>query len=138
MLSNMKYYKFILNKKYQFKPDHLLVYEFLTYFIYRFANIFFAPFFFHFGHHWLFIEIMVLLTNLVDTVGLFFIMFFFLIVGLIVRNSTFQTFTKNFYKNYLSFSNLLPLTNYISFFFNIFLRSISFLVNKIFWFFKKK
>jgi hypothetical protein len=97
-----------------------------------------APFFFHFGHHWLFIEIMVLLTNIVDTVGLFFIMFFFLIVGLICRNSTFQSFAKNFYKNYLSFSNLLPLTTYLSFFFSTFLNSISFLTNKIYYFFKKK
>jgi hypothetical protein len=81
---------------------------------------------------------MVLLTNIVDTVGLFFIMFFFLIVGLICRNSTFQSFAKNFYKNYLSFSNLLPLTTYLSFFFSTFLNSISFLTNKIYYFFKKK
>ena len=81
---------------------------------------------------------MVLLTNVVDTIGLFYIMFFFLIIGLICRNATFQTFTKNFYKNYLSFNNTLPLYAYISFFFNNFLKSISFLINKIYIFFKKK
>jgi len=119
-------------------PSGLPMTEFLIYWFYRSVNIILAPFFFHFGHHWLFIEIMVLLTNVVDTIGLFYIMFFFLIVGLICRNSTFQSYVKSFYKNYLSFHNLLPLFNYISFFFTTFLNSISFLVNKIYVFFKKK
>jgi hypothetical protein len=81
---------------------------------------------------------MVLLNNLVDTVGFFYIMFFFLIVGLIVRNATFQTYSKKFYKNFLYFFNTLPLTNYISFFFSTFIKSVSFLVNKIYLFFKNR
>ncbi len=80
---------------------------------------------------------MVLLTNLVDTVGLFFIMFFFIIVITICRNATFQSYTKNFYKNYLSFSNFLPLSTYFSFFFNGFLNLSSFLINKTYNYFKK-
>ena len=80
---------------------------------------------------------MVLLTNLVDTVGFFYIMFLFLIAGLIIRNFTFQIFSKSFYKNFVYFINPLPLLNYISFFFNNFLKSVSFLVNKIYLFFKK-
>jgi hypothetical protein len=80
---------------------------------------------------------MVLLTNIVDTVGFFYIMFFFLIIGLIVRNSTFQTYSKKFYKNFLYFFNTLPLLNYISFFFSSFIKSVSFLINKIYLFFKR-
>ncbi len=81
---------------------------------------------------------MTVLTNLVDTVGIFYLMLIFLIAFLIIRNITFQVYIKNFYKNYLSFFNLTPLTNYLSFFFSNFLSSISFLVDKIFFFFKKK
>lgn len=81
---------------------------------------------------------MVLLTNLVDTFGIFFIFFFFLIMGLILKNSTFQIYVKNFYKNYFSFFNLLPLINYVNFFFNNFIKISSILVNKFFLFFKKK
>jgi hypothetical protein len=81
---------------------------------------------------------MVLLTNLVDTVGIFYICFFFIILGLIVRNFTFQTYNKNLYKNYSNFFNLLPLNNYFSFFFNNFLKSSLILVNRVFFFFKKK
>jgi|NOAtaT_7_FD_contig_31_8753045_length_351_multi_7_in_0_out_0_1 hypothetical protein len=80
---------------------------------------------------------MVLLTNVVDTVGFFYIMFFFLIIGLIIRNFSFQIFSKNYYKNFSYFFNSLPLLNYISFFFNSFLKSVSFLVNKVYLFFKK-
>jgi hypothetical protein len=78
------------------------------------------------------------LTNLVDTVGIFYLMIIFLISFLIIRNITFQVYTKNFYKNYLSFFNLTPLTNYLYFFFSNFLKSVSFLVNKVFFFLKKK
>lgn len=81
---------------------------------------------------------MALLNGVVDTVGLFYLFLFFAIATAICRNSTFQSYAKSFYKNYLSFSNILPLFNYVSFFFNSFLKSISFLVNKVFYFFKKR
>jgi hypothetical protein len=81
---------------------------------------------------------MFLLTNLVDTIGLFYICFFFIIMGLIFKNSTFQVYAKNFYKNYSIFFNFLPLMNYVNFFFNNFIKSSSVLVNKFFLFFKKK
>jgi len=81
---------------------------------------------------------MFLLTNLVDTIGLFYICFFFIITTLIFKNSTFQIYSKNFYKNYSYFFNLLPLLNYTNFFFNNFIKTSSILVNKFFLFFKKK
>lgn len=81
---------------------------------------------------------MVLLTNVVDTIGFFYIMFFFLIVILVIRNSTFQSYSKKFYKTFLSFFNTLPLLNYISFFFSTFMKSVSFLVKNIYLFFKHK
>ena len=81
---------------------------------------------------------MVLLTNLVDTVGIFYICFFFIIMTLILKNSTFQIYVKNLYKNYFSFFNLLPLLNYVNLFFHNFIKTSSILVNKFFLFFRKK
>lgn len=112
--------------------------EFAIYWIYRFANIILAPFYFHFGHHWLFIDIMVFLTDSVDTVGLFFIMFVFILTTTIVRNKTFQSYLRSFYKNYLNFFNVLPLFSYFSTFFKSYLKTITFFINKTYFFFKKK
>jgi len=65
-----------------------LIKQLLTYSIYRFFNIILAPFYFHFGHHWLFIEIIVIFSNIVDTIktiGLFYTIFFFISFILILR-----------------------------------------------------
>lgn len=106
--------------------------EIITYWIYRFTNIILAPFYFHFGHHWLFIEIVLLISNVVDTIGIFYIMFFFIIGVLIIRNLTFQSFTKNFFKSSNTYLNRLPFLNFFSNFFKFFLNSTSFLINRTF------
>jgi len=81
---------------------------------------------------------MLILNNVVDTVGLFFIMFIFIGSILIFRNATFQSFVKNFFKNYFSFFNILPLLNYFSFFFKNFFKISYALIKKFFSFFRKK
>lgn len=59
-------------------------------------------------------------------------MFFFIIGVLILRNLTFQSFTKNFFKNSSIYFNRLPFLNFFSNFFKFFLNSTSFLINKTF------
>jgi len=110
--------------------------EIIIYWVYRFTNIILAPFYFHFGHHWLFIEVVLLVSNVVDTIGIFYIMFFFIISVLIIRNLTFQSFTKNFFKNFSVYLNRAPFLNFFSNFFKFFLTSTSFLVNRSYLYFK--
>jgi len=81
---------------------------------------------------------MVTLTNIVDGAGLYFLALGLIIAAAFYRDATFQSYVKNFYKNYISFSNFLPFHLYISFFFNNFLNSISYLTNVFYNFFKTK
>jgi len=72
-----------------------------------------------------------------DTVAIFFVAFILVAILAFYRNSTFQSFTKNLYKNYINFFNTLPLTVYFSIFYNNFFKLISFLSNQFSNFFKK-
>lgn len=97
-----------------------------------------APFYFHFGHCWFFIESMVVLTNIIDTLGLYFITFMLIVAICIYRNTTFQTFVKNFFRNYSYFFNFLPLSMYSDFFFNLYYDLLATLTTIFFFFFKKR
>lgn len=81
---------------------------------------------------------MVIINNAVDTIGLFYIMFFFIAFVVLLRNSTFQSKAKELFKTISNSLNTLPLLSYISFFFKNFLKTNSHLVNSFFLFFKKK
>lgn len=95
-----------------------------------------APFWFHFGRHWLFIEIVVLLTNLVDIVGLFFLTMIFLVSILTIRNTIFQTLTKKIFKTISPVTT--PLFNYTKLFFTSFSKAVTVLGKKTYDFFKNK
>lgn len=103
-----------------------------------FSSILLAPIYYHFGHYSIVIDIITLGGEIVDTLGLFFLVFIFLISITFYKNLTFQVFVKSFFKNYIFSFNFTPLLTYISTFFKNFLKLISFLLNKILFFFKKK
>jgi hypothetical protein len=78
----------------------VLIKQLFTYLIYRFFNIILTPFYFHFGHHWLFIEIIVIFASIVDTIetiGLFYTIFFFISFILILRR--FYLYLKKKFRN---------------------------------------
>lgn len=89
-----------------------------------------APLYFHFGHHWWFIEIMTTLADASDTVAVYFLAFLFAGILAYYRNVIFQAFTKSLYKNYTTFQNLLPIYNHFSFFFVNFVKLTSSLTNQ--------
>ncbi len=81
---------------------------------------------------------MVLLTNAVDTLGIYFILFFFVAVILICRNASFQSFSKRLFSKTSSFFNITPLLNYVSPFFTNFSKSVYIFADKIYLFFNNK
>ena len=80
---------------------------------------------------------MVLLSDAADSNILYFILFIFVSTIALSRNATFQIFIKNFYQNFLFVPNLLPLSTYISFFFDSFKFSLFLFIDAIYTFFKK-
>jgi len=125
-------------KNYKFIPYRFVLQELITYFFFQFSNFLLAPLYFHFGHYPLFIDIMTSLTDMVDTIAFFFLLFFFLISVTTHRDTTFFSYAKTFYKNYSHYLNRLPLYTYFSNFFSNFSKLISFFSTKISNFLKKK
>jgi hypothetical protein len=65
---------------------------FLAFLITKFVWALVIPFIFLFGHFALFQELMVIVADLIDTVGLFYLLFGIIVAIVLYRNFSFQTF----------------------------------------------
>jgi hypothetical protein len=103
----------------------------------EFGWIISVPFYYWFGTYKWFIEIINILSDLVDIVGIFYLSLIFIISLTLIRNYKFLILNKAVFKNFFKNFNILPLTHYLSFFYKNLTVTVTFLSNKFKSFFKK-
>ena len=89
-----------------------MIFNYLLYVL----KILLAPFYFHFGHYALFIEIISYCQELVETIGIYLLVFIFILNLIFYRNYLFLIFNKNIFKN--TNINFIKQINYNNSFFN--------------------
>lgn len=105
-------------------PDRVDMMDFIIAFFARILDLLIMPLRFHFGHHWLFIEIMVLLSNSVDVIGFFFVTFLVIKFVCLYRNVTFQALLREIYDSASSRINDSALLQYLAPYFETFRTSL--------------
>ena len=105
--------------------------------IYEILWIFTLPFIYLFGHLKVFQNTIIIFQSIFDTLGIYFLVFLFVIIIVFFRNYMLQIFNKKFFKNFLKNNNVLLFNNYIKFSYKSIYNSIMLLINKFF-FLKKK
>jgi len=82
--------------------------------------------------------LLIILQELADTLGLFFLAFIFIFGISLVREALLQLFNSTFFKNYLNFLNKAELLSYFSHFFATFRLNVSVLIKKVRSFFNNR
>ena len=97
-----------------------------------------APLYFHASSTFLGLELLVILNELADVLGLYFIALFFIFSTSFLRDDLLQLYNSAFFKNYLSFLNKTELLSYFSHFFSNFRLNNLVLIKNIRSFFKNR
>ena len=120
---------------------HIAVFNFLKAFmlesLLEFGWIIVIPFYYWFGTYKWFIEIVGILSDIVDIVGIFYLSLIFIISLTLIRNYKFLILNKTVFKNFFKNFNVLPLSHYLGFFYKNLTTVVTFLTNKFKSFFNK-
>lgn len=90
------------------------------------------PFIYLFGHLKIFQNTIIIFQSIFDTLGIYFLVFLFIIIIIFFRNYILQVFNKKFFKNFLKNFNILLFNNYINFSYKSIHNSIIILINNFF------
>jgi hypothetical protein len=107
----------IFFKKYVLTAVTSPVSAFILYHLNQFVYYLLAPIYFHFGHYSFVLDVLTVGGDVVDTLGIYFLSFFFISGVIFHRNYILQILNKLFFKNYFINRNILPLLNNFSSFF---------------------
>jgi len=107
-------------------------------FFFELKVILIAPLYFHFGHYVWFLNLAAFVSEYGTTIMYFFLLIFFLKGPSLYKDSMFQSFLQNMYKNYILTFNTLPLNVYFKMVFNDLINTSTFFIKKSFYYLKKK